>query len=127
MRNKKSLIVFGVIAFLCLLLVGCYEDPTVVLVQKPEINVTSFVYDGSEKSVKINYVPELVEISGTRKATDSGKYFITASLKDKEGIRWEDGSCNDIIFVWSIDKAKIQLPVIESERKYQGIELFSGA
>lgn len=127
MSNVRRFLIFGFLVLFSLVIVACYEDPTVVLVQKPEIGNTSFVYDGKEKSVKVNYVSDFVEIRGTSKARDAGSYFITASLKNKDEVHWEDGSFSDIVFIWSIDKAKIALPSIESERKYMGIELSSGA
>ena len=109
------------------MLVGCYEDPTIVLVQKPEVKNTSFVYDGTEKSLDIRYVSDLVELSGTKSATNAGTYFVTASLKDKSSFHWEDGSYGDVVFSWTINKAKVKVPVVKKERKYMGEELSSGA
>lgn len=127
MRNRNSLIVFSLIVVLCFMLVGCYEDPTIVLVQKPEVKNTSFVYDGTEKSLDIRYISDLVELSGTKSATNAGTYFVTASLKDKSIFHWEDGSYGDVVFSWTIDKAKVKVPVVKEERKYMGEELSSGA
>ena len=127
MRSRNRLAILGLIVVLCFMLAGCYEDPSIVLVQKPEVKNTSFVYDGTEKSLTIRYVPDLVELSGTQSATDAGTYFVTASLKDKTSFHWEDGSYGDIVFAWTIDKAKVTIPSVKEKRKYMGIELSSGA
>ena len=127
MRSRNRLAIFGLIVVLCFMLAGCYEDPSIVLVQKPEVKNTSFVYDGTEKSLTIRYVPDLVELSGTQSATDAGTYFVTASLKDKTSFHWEDGSYGDVVFSWTIDKAKVTIPSVKEKRKYMGEELSSGA
>lgn len=127
MRNRNRLAILGLIVVLCFILAGCYEDPSIVLVQKPEVKNTSFVYDGTEKSLDIRYISDLVELSGTKSATNAGTYFVTASLKDKSSFHWEDGSYGDVVFSWTINKAKVKVPVVKEERKYMGEELSSGA
>ena len=77
-----------------------------------EISVTSEDFTGSR-------LAELVDLTGTTSATNAGTYNVTLSLKDKANTTWEDGTTEDKITTWEIEKRIIEL----QNRKY---EIYSG-
>ena len=76
MRSRNRLAILGLIVVLCFILAGCYEDPSIVLVQKPEVKNTSFVYDGTSKGYSSFHDSDVFEFTGTNSATNVGVFAI---------------------------------------------------
>lgn len=72
-------------------------------IELPSPDLTSFVYDGTEKTYKIDD-SEYYKVTGN-KHTNAGKYDVVVSITDKVNIQWEDGSNRDILYEFEIDKA----------------------
>ena len=67
---------------------------------------TEFVYDESEKQVKLSgFDANIMELSGDVKKTDAGDY--TLYVKSKTG-KWSDGSTGNLAIDWKIKKANIE-------------------
>ena len=81
---------------------------------------SSVFYDGDRQYAPVAESDDYV-ISGRLFATKAGKYTTVVSLKDKVFTEWEDGSTDDLIYVWSIVKVT---PVItadtEQSAEYDG-------
>ena len=81
---------------------------------------SSVFYDGDRQYAPVAESDDYV-ISGRLFATKAGKYTTIVSLKDKVFTEWEDGSTDDLIYVWSIVKVT---PVItadtEQSAEYDG-------
>ena len=81
---------------------------------------SSVFYDGDRQYAPVAESDDYV-ISGRLFATKAGKYTTFVSLKDKVFTEWEDGSTDDLIYVWSIVKVT---PVItadtEQSAEYDG-------
>ena len=80
-----------------------------------ELSVTSEYFTGS-------HLAELVDVTGTTKATYPGVYNVTLSLKDKVNYCWEDGTTEDKNATWEIQKRIIYLQSYKWET-YSGEEL----
>lgn len=77
-----------------------------VSVAKPTATTTSFVYDGSEKSVVFSgFDSNTMTLSDTATATDAGNYTVTVSLKNTTAYKWADGTTESLSFTWEITKA----------------------
>ena len=67
-------------------------------------------FNGDEQSLTLeNLDKELVEISGTTKATLSGEYTLVASLKYPDLTMWTDGTTENKTIKWAINKIQIEL------------------
>ena len=85
-----------------------------VVVKKPNVTDTDFVYNKALHSPKINdYNKNTVDIIGTQSAINAGNYTITFSLKDSEAT-WTDGTKDDIVVSWVIHKKVIEIPTLEN-------------
>lgn len=93
-----------------------------VLVPVPNVSDTKFKYDGTIHSPKLgNYDGNIVSVSGTLNAVNSGIYTVIFSLNDKEYCRWENGSSENISVEWSIGKIMLKKPTaINLEFVYNG-------
>ena len=77
-----------------------------VTVAKPTATTTSFVYDGSEKSIVFSgFDSSTMTLSGTSTATDAGSYTAIVSLQNTSTHKWSDGSTESLSFTWEITKA----------------------
>ena len=84
-------------------------------VEKPSLTgTTSFVYDGTEKSVTAPAETETYTVSGTTKATNAGTYTVTATLKDTSAYKWADGTVAPVEMTWTIAKADQKITVTTS-------------
>ena len=81
---------------------------------------SSVFYDGDRQYAPVAESDDYV-LSGSLFATKAGKYTTVVFLKDKVFTEWEDGSTDDLIYVWSIVKVT---PVItadtEQSAEYDG-------
>ena len=82
-----------------------------IIVEKPTEDKTSFVYDGTEKIYKIEE-SDLYTVTGN-KQTNAGTYTVTVKLKDEEHV-WSDKSSEDITFSFTIDKASVLVPTVDT-------------
>ncbi len=88
-------------------------------VTKPEIK-GKYVYNSRE---------QVCEVSPNRdydvlnfRQTDANQYDVTVILKDKSNICWADGTDDNVILRWVIEKAIVDLPVIaKMEYYYTGV------
>ena len=72
---------------------------------KPAAASTIFTYNGSAKTLSIsNFDADFMNVNGTLEATDAGDYSVTYSLKDKGLHTWADGSTDDVIISWTINR-----------------------
>ena len=85
-------------------------------VNLPTLEATSFVYDGTEKEVKI-VTPDFEDyctISGNTKETSAGEYTLQAKLLNPGGtiknFVWPDGTAASYSINWVIEKAKVSPP-----------------
>ncbi len=77
-----------------------------VTVAKPTATTTSFVYDGSEKSIVFSgFDSSTMTLSGDSTATDAGSYTAIVSLQNTSTHKWSDGSTESLSFTWEITKA----------------------
>lgn len=73
-------------------------------------NFTILNHTGSELEMELlNFVSSDVEIKegSVLKATNSGDYTVTVSLKDKEHHVWLDGTTDDLVFNWMIRESLV--------------------
>lgn len=91
---------------------------TKITVPVPNVSDTEFIYDKNIHAPKIeSYDINLIECGGTPRAVDSGKYYITFSLSDKEHCVWKnpnssEESSEDISVEWNIYKREIEKPTV---------------
>ena len=92
--------------------------------EKPTLSNYNFDYDGLNKSVTVNgYNSDIMEYNSNNvyNATAAGKYLIVISLKDKLSSSWSDGSTNDVILSWIINKTTFDIPTVtDIEFTYDG-------
>lgn len=95
-------------------------------VDKPEVSNLDkqYVYDGNSHGlISSDFDNSLITESGTKSSTEAGDYTLTYTLTDKTNYMWDDGTDNNLVFNWKIDKAD---PVITTYP--QGVELtYSGS
>ena len=66
------------------------------------------IYDGTEQSISLNnFDSELMELSGITKATETGDYIATVSLKYPDKNTWLDGTTDPIDITWELIKDTI--------------------
>ena len=78
-----------------------------VVLTKPSLTNTTYTYDGTAHSPTINdYNSTYESQTGTASSTNAGNFTLTYALKDKtNNITWADGSTDDIVLSWVINKA----------------------
>ena len=86
-----------------------------VSVPKPTAQVSSFAYDGTEKTFALTEDIAKYSISNN-KATKAGEYYATVTLLDKDNYEWEDsdGSTDDLTIPFSITKANNEFSGLEA-------------
>ena len=92
-------------------------------VAAPSVTNDIFVYNGEEQEYVFEEQPYYT-VEGN-KQTDAGEYEAIVSLRDKKKYMWEDGSNDDLVFLWNIEKAKIDTSQITFEDQtyiYDGTE-----
>lgn len=76
----------------------------------PQLSTTEYVYDGTEKEVKLStYDGEKVTVSGVKRATAAGKYTVTLTIKEEYFTKyeWADGTEGPTKYLtWEIKKAE---------------------
>ena len=80
--------------------------------EKPEIDDRTYVYNGEEQSVVIKNLDTVTIIDSGNTATDAGDYVAIIKLYDKVNYKWEDGTQDDLRLAWTIEKAKLEKPII---------------
>ena len=94
----------------------CYYQELVAI---PVLSGT-YTYDGTEKTVTItNLDTDKVTVSGTLKATNAGTYQVTVSLKSRL-TAWEDGTQENKIMSWTIDRMTLPIPSVSGTYTYNG-------
>lgn len=110
----------GDVAFEWKIKKGIFKKP-VVLDDK-----FNFDYDGSEHSLEISeYNTDVITKSGVLSAVNAGEYSVVYSLKDKNSASWEDGSVDDVVFEWKVNKAKVEKPYIQSSKFLYDGEIYA--
>lgn len=79
------------------------------VVTKPTAVEKTYTYNGSEQSFELNgFGADTMSISGNTR-TDAGEQTVTVSLKDATNYVWEDETSDDLTFVFTIEKAQIEV------------------
>ena len=79
-------------------------DERILKVPTPNLSI----YDGTEQSISLNnFNSELMELSGITKATETGDYIATVSLKYPDKHTWIDGTTDSIDITWKLVKDTI--------------------
>ena len=88
-------------------------------VSKPINNniITSFIYDGTDKTCVLSYDTTTMAISGNV-ATNAGNYTAIISLKDSKNYIWDDGTTTPIEYSWSISPKTLIIPQILGESSF---------
>ncbi|MBO5905653.1 MAG: tyrosine-protein phosphatase, partial [Kiritimatiellae bacterium] len=73
-------------------------------VAKPTVDVTSFIYDGTEKVVIAE--GENYTLTGIAKAINAGSY--TVIITPNAGFGWSDGTIGAITINWTIEKTSVE-------------------
>ena len=76
---------------------------TPITINVPAQDTSSFVYDGQEKVYAVQE-SEYYTVSGNR-ATNAGDYDVVISLKDKTNYIWNNGSNEDLVYHFTVNKA----------------------
>ncbi len=85
-----------------------------VVLDKPVVDSTSFVYDSDTVAVKIQ-TNNWYTVTG-QKALSAGTYQAKVSLKDKANTIWSDGTMSDVYIPFVIEKSNIAMPSADSTR-----------
>ena len=97
-----------------------------IIAKKPKASPLKWQYDGKEHAPAITPISQLgVNVTGTFRSTNAGKFKITFSLMDKstKSVSWEDGTYDDITFEWEITKVPVTKPrLIRNRFVYSGGE-----
>ncbi len=88
------------------------------LVEKPNCANRVSTYSAEEQTINFASTDKYT-VSGN-KQTKAGNYQIRIALKDNVNYKWHDGTTADLFINWTINKAKIDLPVFESLHIYTG-------
>lgn len=80
------------------------------LVPVPVISLTQFTYDGNEKSLVSGIDETLIEVTNGSK-TNAGEYTAVFQLKDKTKMIWNDGTTEDKVVNWKINKIQGSISV----------------
>ena len=84
---------------------------------KPTAAVTSFDYTGSQISLSITgFDAATMNKTGDDSAINAGNYTVTISLKDKNSMKWADGTTADVVISWTINRVKMP-----AEYSYQNL------
>ena len=88
------------------------------LVEKPNCASRVSTYNAEEQTINFATTDKYT-VSGN-KQTKAGNYQIRISLNDNVNYKWHDGTSADLFVNWTINKAKVDLPVFESLHIYTG-------
>ncbi|MCQ2218282.1 MAG: leucine-rich repeat domain-containing protein [Paludibacteraceae bacterium] len=98
------------------------QEVDITTVKIPVVDVTKFTYDLKEHKIDVPSSDYYI-VTGDAK-TESGKYVAKVSLKDKSTMVWEDGSTDDILIPFVINKAVVKIPDADSSNfEYTGSAL----
>ena len=86
----------------------------------PTVADTSFIYDGNEHQIIIDYDSDYITQSGTVSATAKGSYTVTYALNDKSNYIWQDGTTADKAYTWTISSEQIKIPTLSASFEYDG-------
>ncbi len=81
-------------------------------VNKPAEDATVFIYNGEEQTYTL--AENFLYIIGDCNMTNAGVKNITVSLKDTSNYEWADGSIEDLIFTFAINKQMVEKPTADS-------------
>lgn len=75
---------------------------------KPSCATTQFTYSGDRKTITVlnvdtNYMTE----TGTKSETNAGEYQVVYHLTNTLRAKWADGSVEDVVITWKIDRKKL--------------------
>lgn len=99
-------------------------------IDKPKLLDNELTYNGNLQSpVEKGYMPRLMNrmVNGTPSpnkpsARDANTYVVVYSLKDKNNMRWSDGTTADVILSWTIHPLGVSVEWIENRWTYDGTE-----
>ena len=92
-----------------------------IKLEKPAVDATNFVYNGSEQIYDIAE-NERYTVSGN-KQTNAGNYTVMVALKDTANISWADGTTDNLTYTFVIAKLAIEKPAADTRNfVYNGDE-----
>ena len=92
---------------------------------KPSLVEKEYIYNGSEQTIELNnFDADKMNISGNSR-TNAGEQKVTISLKDENYI-WNDGTRNNIEFIFKINKADSNIKYKSSNTLYKYDEQLYG-
>lgn len=108
-----------------------FPKPTV----NPENPTLTFVYEGYagyENNNPVYHRPDIINYNskvmqtpeGTLSAYKAGDYSIVYKLKDTDSASWEDGSIEDVIINWKINKRAVPIPYFTPVEGNEHPEIF---
>ena len=75
---------------------------------KPSCATTQFTYSGDTKTITVlNVDLDYMTETGTKSEVDAGEYQIVYHLKNTLQAKWSDGSVDDVVIKWQIDRKKL--------------------
>lgn len=126
--NKKLIVSFAVTLVLCvgiLFAIGTAYSvgAEAVAVEKPTRDTASYTYNGEEQTYNVAKSDYYTVTNDKR--TNAGAQDVVISLIDKEKYVWADGTTEDIVYTFSIQKATYSMQGVSFKSKtvvYDGNE-----
>lgn len=88
------------------------REVVMTTVARPVADTTMLVYNGEMQTFNIAIDSNSVVDGNVRMS--AGKYLATVSLADRMTMVWEDGTTDDIIIPFTIAKAQVEIPAVDS-------------
>lgn len=84
----------------------------------PAANTNTFVYNGPNANITYTLNTSSYYTISNNIQTNAGRYIVNVSLNDIENCQWTDGSTSDKQYEFIINKAKVGLPVADTNVFY---------
>lgn len=115
-RIIMSFVLTAILSACAFVLLGVYSNAWAITgVEKPERDATDFVYNGEEQTYSVAQSEYYTVENNAR--TNAGSQNVKISLVDKINYAWSDGTTDDIIYVFTIDKARYSMLGVEFNNK----------
>ncbi len=119
-KTKKRIIISFILTLALsigalILLGGAHNAEAVTTIPKPERDTTSFVYNGEEQTYRVAE-SEYYKVENNV-GINAGSQNVKISLVDKINYAWDDGTTDDIIYKFTIEKARYSMLGVEFKNK----------
>ncbi|HJJ48664.1 MAG TPA: PGF-pre-PGF domain-containing protein [Methanocorpusculum sp.] len=79
----------------------------------PELNKTSFVYDGTPKTVQLSKTSPHYNLTGNVTEINACDYYtVNVTLTNSTNFTWSDGSADPISLAWAIEPVPVTFPTL---------------